>query len=85
MDDEVKKLRNEIEDKTLKWQENRLMAEEANKFKKVVFKKNESLRLIKAEENRVQNYLPINSVETEYANLKEMQGKYENNLSSLHN
>jgi len=45
------------------------MAEEANKFKKVVFKKNESLRLIKAEENRVQNYLPLNPIETEYANL----------------
>lgn len=47
MDDEAEKLRLEVEDKTLKWRENRLMASEAEKFKKILFKKNEILRLIK--------------------------------------
>ncbi|CAD8105538.1 unnamed protein product [Paramecium sonneborni] len=81
--------RQEIEDKKLKWVENAFMTEEVKKFEKLLFQKNERLRLIRQEENRVQNHLPLSYLqeqgESEYLELHSQHSQYKNTLNELNN
>ncbi|CAD8098685.1 unnamed protein product [Paramecium primaurelia] len=81
--------RQEVEDKKLKWVENAYMTEEVKKFEKLLFQKNERLRLIRQEENRVHNHLPHQYLqeqgEIEYLQLNSQHQQYKTTLNQLHN